>query len=50
MARRWRDTSPETAAHFERKAAGVSRHAEAIRETIATLGPAPSPERSEPAA
>jgi two-component system chemotaxis response regulator CheB len=43
----------ETCARFERKAAEVSRHADAVRETIASLGraaSAPSPGEAEPAA
>jgi two-component system, chemotaxis family, protein-glutamate methylesterase/glutaminase len=43
----------DTSARFERKAEEVSRHADAVRGTIASLGraaSAPSPDESEPAA
>jgi two-component system, chemotaxis family, protein-glutamate methylesterase/glutaminase len=48
-----RATASETADRFERKAADVDRHAEAVRQTIAELGrtPAPpAPGQAEPAA
>jgi two-component system, chemotaxis family, protein-glutamate methylesterase/glutaminase len=35
--------SPETAERYERKAAEVGRHADAVRHTIAELGRAPAP-------